>query len=433
MKSNLTFSTHNISLPTGTLHPGSHLQEFCTQLHQAHSLHYQTDYAALNLPFDAAYQQRIRELVAQKKKLRPTMLVIIGIGGSNLGTQAIHEAYYGSLQSANAPLLVHYADTIDPDTSALLYQQVRTHLEQGNTVLLSVASKSGTTIESLIHFSILFDVLRTFLPTTFQEYIVITTDVHSPLWHFGKQHGIAVLEIPKKVGGRFSVLSAIGLFPLALMDIPIDELVAGAQAITPSLLASDSGNIALQSATVMYQQYQHNIHIQDMFVFSCRLKSFATWYRQLLAESIGKEKDIHGTRVERGITPTVSVGTTDLHSVGQLYWAGPHDKCSTFVTVQTYEADATIPPNDSTPPALHNGSLSTVFDTIIQGVFAAYNDLQRPYAHLCVPAITPYYMGQLLQYKIIEIFYVGYLLEINPFDQPQVELYKTYTKKFLKL
>jgi glucose-6-phosphate isomerase len=171
-----------------------------------------------------------------------------------------------------------------------------------------------------------------------------------------------------------------------------------------------------------------------MFVFSHQLRSVGAWYRQLMGESIGKERDRQGNIVERGITPTVSVGSVDLHSVGQLYLGGPRDKCSTFITIEKNKHELIIPhlaEFEQSVANIQGKSVSSILEAIVQGVKTAYTKHQRPFIALMLPEISAWHIGELLQFKMIEMMYLGYLLEVNPFDQPNVESYKIETRKLL--
>jgi glucose-6-phosphate isomerase len=156
------------------------------------------------------------------------------------------------------------------------------------------------------------------------------------------------------------------------------------------------------------------------------------WYRQLMGESIGKKFDRSGGLVRIGMLPTVSQGSSDLHSVGQLYLAGPKNRFTTFVTVEHNRSDLVVPHEESmTKGIIKNGTFLQCMSAIAHGTMIVYQKEELPFVHLALPEKSAWYVGQFLQMKMIEIFYLGYLLAINPFDQPQVELYKRETRKLL--
>jgi len=404
-------------------------------LAEARTQSYNTEYASINIPFDSAMHVQIKKTIAAKKNLNPSLLIVIGIGGSNLGTMAVLQALYGRLYNEQEPhTRVHFADTVDTEYIQDIVLLTKKELHKGGVVLLNVITKSGTTIETIAHFTLFLDILRAFYPDDYHKYIVITTDADSPLHACALSKNITCLEVPQKVGGRYSVFSAVGLFPLGLLGIDIDELINGAQQAVTDCTHPKEYNIAAHSASVRYQQYMHGIHINDLFLFSVDLENIGKWYRQLMGESIGKEKNIHGEKVEVGITPTVSLGTADLHSVAQLYLGGPRDKLAVFVSVQKTPSHYYIPTHkecSALDVGIYGKSIAAINHAILTGVCDAYDKTERPYMQLIIQEKTAFYVGQLLQYMMIEMMYLGYLFEVNPFDQPQVELYKQKTRKIL--
>ncbi|HEB41507.1 MAG TPA: hypothetical protein ENI08_00615, partial [Candidatus Dependentiae bacterium] len=358
------------------------------------------------------------------------------IGGSHLGTAAIHEALYGKFYNEQNPAIkVYFADTVDTDYIYDIILLVEQEIEKGHHIIINVVSKSGRTTEIIANFEIFLYLLQHYRTIDYHHYVVVTTDENSPLWDLAEEKGLSRLAIPKKVGGRYSVFSAVSLFPLAMLGVNIDQLLAGARTMVAASMDTDifANNVAL-SAAILYCQYQKNITIHDTFLFSVDLENVGKWYRQLLGESIGKERDRQGNKVFVGITPTVSIGSTDLHSVGQLYLGGPYDKFTSFISVQKSKSNIVVPVLDEFEQLvaqIQGKRLSLIMDSVLEGVYAAYQKSKRPFISIVLPEKSAYYVGQLLQFKMIEIMYLGYLLDINPFDQPQVELYKKETRKIL--
>ena len=405
-------------------------------MREAFSQEYATDYASLAIPFDKKMMCNVLQMVQEKKKLCPKVLIVIGIGGSNLGMQAVHEAVLGRFYNTGASALkVYFLDTIDSDQAAQVLTVIRSELEAQRPVVVNVITKSGSTTETLINFSAVLGLLKQFNPTGYQEQVVVTTDAQSPLWHMALSEGFSLLEIPKKVGGRYSVFTAVGLFPLALCGVDVEQLVEGAQlAVRKGLSDSLEENDSLVAALLLYLHYRNGIAIHDTFLFSLDFEGVGKWYRQLLAESIGKEFNTKGQQVMVGITPTVSVGSIDLHSVAQLYLAGPRDKFTTFVTVQKNKNSLVISNEGLSIKGLSECTGKTfehVMDALLKGTQAAYLESKRPFSTIKISEKSEYCLGQLLQSKMIEVMYLGYLLEINPFDQPNVELYKKEAQKIL--
>jgi len=405
------------------------LSEEVTRLRAALGEQYDTDYASLAVPFDTVMVNRVQELVAVKQQLHSRVLIIVGIGGSNLGTKAIYQALYGRFHNASNPTLkVYFLDTVDSDRIAEILRIVQSELEAGHAVIVNVITKSGTTTETIINFHTILALLKKFHPTRYCEYVVVTTDCHSPLWHSAQREGFAFLEIPKKVGGRYSVFSAVGLFPLALCGISLERLHEGARAaIEEGTRQTLEENPALLSALLLYSHYTNNVTVKDLFLFSLDLEAVGKWYRQLLGESIGKEFNRSGKQVMVGITPTVSLGSIDLHSVAQLYLAGPRDKFTMFVTVEKNKHSVTIPDDHSCA----GKTFEDVMDALVKGTQRAYFKNKRPFCTVTLPEKNEYCLGQFLQFKMLEMMYLGYLLDVNPFDQPNVELYKKETHTIL--
>jgi glucose-6-phosphate isomerase len=413
-------------------HHCARLADVTKRMHVALSQHYDSEYAFLNVPTDKQMCEKIEMLVARMQCHKPRICIIVGIGGSNLGTWAVLQALRGVfVDTENGACSILFLDTLDPVYMHTTLQRVERELSNGNTIIINFISKSGSTLETLINFSTVCNVLRTYHPETWQKYVVITTDKDSPLWHYAHDYEIETLVVPTHVGGRFSVFSAVGLFPLLLLGIDIHQLCAGARDAVYRTLQESPHAMAMLSAAVLYEYYTHEISIHDTFLFAPQLRQYGEWYKQLCAESLGKENN-RGTRV--GITPTVSIGSTDLHSLGQLYLGGPSVRITTFIQVQ-YQGDIEVG-NDElfkyTVLSKIDGSFNKIIDAIAQSTQEAYQDIGRPYMVIKLPNLSAYTIGALMQYKMLEIVYLGYLLEVNPFNQPEVELYKKKMHTMIK-
>lgn len=300
-------------------------------------------YASINLPADAYLREQVKSLARLKRELNPTALLVIGIGGSNLGTVAVLEGIYGRFYNEQGPeTKVYFADTVDSDHIFDLIVLLEQELQKGNSVLITIISKSGTTLETVANAEVFIHLIKKYISEDYARYVVAITDEGSKLWELAGQHHIDRLAIPKEVGGRYSVFSAVGLFPLAVLGINIDELHAGAAHMVHSCIQIDmESNPAALSAAILALNFKKGFTIHDTFLFSVDLESMGKWYRQLMGESIGKTRTYDG--MHTGITPTVSIGSTDLHSVAQLYLGGPRDKFTTFVRVEENKSNVGIP------------------------------------------------------------------------------------------
>jgi len=412
------------------------LQPEIARITAARGAGYTTDYASINLPDDEQMLVRVLELVAEKKVFEPSVLVVIGIGGSSLGTRAVHEALNGMYYNEQFPDIKFYCvETVDSDNVWDVLLLVEQALEMQERVLVNVISKSGSTTETIANYELCVALLKNYWDEAYRDYVIITTDEDSKLWHLGQKDNITCLPIPKHVGGRYSVFSAVGLFPLAMLGVDIRALCAGARDMVARCCDTTlENNPAALSAAIIAYHYRQNKNIHDTFLFSVDLEGVGRWYRQLMGESIGKERNRAGDVVHVGMTPTVSIGSTDLHSVGQLYLGGPHDKFTTFITVEHMKSDCVVPvlPQfESLVANIQGRSLVSIMEAIVHGVQKAYRTQQVPFVTITIPEKSSSYIGQLLQCKMLEMMYLGFLLEVNPFDQPHVENYKQETRKIL--
>ncbi len=301
------------------------LQSYSKQLQLVVNSHtFDAPESSVNLPSDKNLLEIVMKMVKKKISSKLKYIVDIGIGGSNLGTKAVYDALYGFydvLEPNRFPKMI-FLDTTDENLLLKCSKLIQT-LENKDEFLINTISKSGGTTETIANLEIILRELESKFGDV-HERLVITTDEGSKLWELAYKNGVDVLPIPKTVGGRFSVLSAVGLLPLACCSIDVDSLRKGAEKMRTMCLSSDiSENIAALSAAIIYLHNKNGKNINDTFFFLPQLESIGKWYRQLTGESLGKELDLQGKKVHAGITPTVSIGSTDLHSVGQLYLGGP--------------------------------------------------------------------------------------------------------------
>ncbi len=391
--------------------------------------------ASINLSSDPLLPQ-VKLLLAEKSIKKVKYIIDIGIGGSNLGTKAVYDALQGSfdlIQPKVFPKII-FLDTNSPGFLARLETLIRTSNLPIENWLINIISKSGGTTETIANFEVVFEAFQKRFYQDVSERVVVTTDEGSKLYQMAQEKQISVLTLPKNVGGRYSVLSNVGLFPLTACSFDTEQLVAGAADMrTQCLTMNVKDNPALASASILYLHSQTGKNINDNFFFEPELESIGKWYRQLMGESIGKEHDINQKVVFNGITPTVSIGSTDLHSMGQLYLGGPKDKITTFISAQHHQADVTIPKQCFFPLVdnIAQKKASQLMFAILEGTKAAYQKQHQPFMHVVLDRINTYELGAFLQFKMIEMMYLGKLMQVNPFDQPHVELYKVVTKQIL--
>lgn len=431
---NITFNYNNSLVSaekiTQTL---NHLSSEINTISQARTQQYESPYASINLSFDHKMIKEVNELAQKKLTLNPQAIIVIGIGGSSLGTIAVLEALRGKFYNDHQKIKFYCIETVDSDTTSHVFNLTENILKNGNTILLNVVSKSGTTTETIANFKVFLSLLKKYYPHNYHEYIVTTTDKDSALYKESIKHNFSVLIIPTLVGGRYSVFSAVGLFPLIMCGINCQKLLEGAAHAVNFNISHSNINPAALSASILYNLYAQNYKTHDTFLFSVDLESLGKWYRQLLGESIGKEYNNENKQVHIGIDPTVSIGSNDLHSVGQFYLAGPHTIFTTFVTVENNKTTIVVPHTqlETLVPMTDGIEFSTIMDAIFHGTTIAYAKNKLPFVTFTLPEKAEFYIGQFMQIKMIEIMYLGFLFNINPFDQPNVELYKKETKNIL--
>ncbi|HLD86971.1 MAG TPA: hypothetical protein VJB12_02820 [Candidatus Nanoarchaeia archaeon] len=429
------FSYEHAGVPKMALSASGPLYSEIIAMNKASWRGYDDDRASINLPADITYLKK--SLALAKKYKNVSCVVVAGIGGSNLGTMAVCDAIFGKfhnlLPKRSSPKIL-FADTVDPDSMHSILRILSQTLEKRKKILLCFITKSGATTETVSNFEVLYRQLARFEKKP-QDSIVAITDRGSNLWNLAQKLQFPTLEIPKKVGGRYSVFSAVGIFPLAVAGVDVAALLKGASSMRKRCLEKDiSKNPAALCAIALYHHLNNGKNIHDTFLFANDLESVGKWYRQLMGESIGKEFDRQGKRVNVGMTPTVSIGSTDLHSMAQLYLGGPYDKFTTFITLKKFGHAITTPfmkEYGQLVEHIQRKDFEGIMAAIVTGVQKAYQKDNRPYAQIVLPDKSESSIGQLLQMKMMEMMYLGSLMNVNPFDQPNVESYKTETKKIL--
>ena len=392
--------------------------------------------ASINLPSDLTQREVISALHQEIENVELKYIFLIGIGGSNLGTKAVYDALYGyadTIKENREPKII-FVDTNDTTLLQSALHVVKNQISSINEVLLISISKSGGTTETIVNTEIVLKGLLDKFGDESYERVVGITGEGSVFEKELKSKGIRILHIPEKVGGRFSVFSPVGLFPLLAAHIDIDELLSGALDMRNRCLDDTfSKNTAMQSAIAIYLANRRGQRINTNFVFHPELESLGKWYRQLLAESTGKKENRKGDTVYAGITPEVSVGSTDLHSMAQLYLGGPNDKITTFINSTNDEDDIDISDRIfNLIPEVTKKTNKEVMDAIYNGVKAAYEKSGRPFIEISFEDLSLYEIGAFMQFKMMEVMFLAELLNIDAFNQPSVEEYKVETKRILK-
>lgn len=382
--------------------------------------------------YDLPYQtETVKEIRRVAKPLLEWCweFVVLGIGGSALGARALHQALCQP-QHNRLPLArrqhkpsLWVLDNIDPD---FMYG-ILDALELRRTVV-NVISKSGSTAETLAQFLFLYQILKNRVgEEKARERFILTTDPEKgTLRRLAEKEGFLTLSVPPAVGGRFSVLSSVGLLPAAMVGIDIEELLAGARFMDQRLKQAGSHNNLAYTLASLYYLYAtaKERPILVFMPYASSLAFFSEWFCQLWAESLGKKFDLKGSVVHAGSTPVRALGVTDQHSQLQLYMEGPHDKLITFLEVEKFTHD--LPLNPLFPgyenmDYLGGRSLNELFRTEFQATAFNLRGAERPNLSVRIPEINAFTMGQLIHLFEVVTVAAGGLFGVNPLDQPGVE------------
>lgn len=360
--------------------------------------------------------------------------ILLGIGGSSLGARAIKEALLHPewnllpRDKRKGHPRVFILENIDPYSFSAVLETIDIR-----KAVFNVVSKSGKTVETISQFLIIKDLLERAVGSDWKRHTVITTDpLSGPLRKIARDEGITALSVPQGVGGRFSVLSAVGLFPAAIMGIDIKGLLRGASEIDAYLFGERlDENIGSALCAFYLLTYRKGKRITVLMPYSDRLLGFGLWFRQLWAESLGKRKS---SGESEGPTPVVALGATDQHSQLQLYIEGPNDKAITFIEIEDYESELEIPASFEHRDFsyLPGNRLRDLIRAELSATRRVLTKNGRTNATVFLSRITPETVGGLIfLYEVVTAF-MGYLLDINPFDQPAVEEGKSITRKILE-
>ena len=382
----------------------------------------------LTIPFHPSLVQEIRKYTRQVKGWVENF-VVLGIGGSALGTRALQTAlnhpHYNllsrTMRKGFSRLFV--CDNVDPDGFKALLDMIDIR-----KTLFNVISKSGGTAETISQFLIVREILKRRLGNRKEaDHLVITTDpAKGILRKIAQEEQIANFSIPPLLGGRFSVLSAVGLLPAAMVGIDISELLAGAREMEQRCRTEEVlHNPAYLGAALAYLAYQKKQKTIRVFMpYVDALKGVGEWFVQLWAESLGKRLNQQGREVWIGQTPIVALGATDQHSQLQLFMEGPPDKVLTLVGVKNYSGMQPIPkmyPEAEALAYLGGHSLNELIQVELQATRTSLAKSGRPSLLITLSRINPFTVGQLLFLLELETYLCGQLLNIDPLDQPGVE------------
>ncbi len=340
-------------------------------------------------------------------------LVILGIGGSALGNITLNCAlahpYHNIREDRKSPRFFAL-DNSDPEWTRSLARTV-----DPSETLFCVITKSGSTAETLANFFYFLKIIKN-NTADWKEHLVFITGEDGFLRDFGRENNIKTFPVPPDVGGRYSVLSEVGLFPAAVCGFDLLSLLEGAAD------AVENEHVPLNYAALQSHFYRKGKNINVFMPYSKRLESTADWFVQLWAESLGKNSST-------GPTPLKAVGATDQHSQVQLYMEGPPDKVVTFLGVENGSPELNL---DFKDHFLGNKSIKKLFKAEEKGTAAALAKKGVPNMSFKIPRVDAYNMGELLYQLEISCALAGKILGVNPFNQPGVEAGKILAYEILE-
>ena len=329
-------------------------------------------------------------------------ILILGIGGSALPAQTLIHVL------AKVPLKFYFLDNLDAEKAARIFGK----LDWKNTLVI-VITKSGETLETLANFF----VVKQKLGKNWRKQVVTITDSDSGfLRKLATREKLTAFEIPRETGGRFSIFSNAGLLPAAIAGANLRKLLKGAAAARVKK--------TFEFAEIQAAKFRHGKNISTFCVYSNALESLAKWWEQLLAESIGKSSKI-------GITPEIAVGATAQHSLLQLWMDGPNDKFFIFTHVKNSTADLKIPNPSDEFKFLRGKSMQQILSAEFAATVKSLEGKKRALATFEIPRIDEFEIGRLLQFWMLEVYFLGKILKVNPLDQPGVERGKILARKLL--
>jgi len=354
-------------------------------------------------------------------KVKQKNIVVLGIGGSTLGTYAIYKFLKHSKDLSKK---LYFLETTDP----IDIQSKLDGIDLDDTLFI-VISKSGTTVETISTFKYIHSLVKIDKTNT-----LIITEFDSKLNEYAVANGMTRFEIPKNVGGRFSVLCAVGLVPLAIVGIDIDAILAGARSVHDSFFAKEKDYEKVIKKARFFVEYKNSFNINVVFSYSSRLEGFNKWYIQLWGESLGK---IDINKVKQGLTPVGIIGPIDQHSFLQLIVQGKHDKTMTVIKVDNFENDLKIPAINLAGLEelnyLNNIDFASLINMQADATIEAINNLKDiPCDVITIDGVSEASIaGLMYEYELLTSVCAKFM-HINAYDQPGVESGKIILKNKLK-
>lgn len=373
-------------------------------------------YPALSIAQGALSDLDLEKELAHRFRQEFETVIVLGTGGSSLGAQTLYSLVYAGGGLPQPMPRLYFMDNIDPQTFEDLLQSINPH----KTGVLAI-SKSGTTAETLCQTLILLDHWKTLGAASFisKNFVFLTEPKDSPLRRLGDSKGIKVLDHHLYIGGRFSVLSNVGALPALIAGIDMGLVRQGAAAYLKNPLQAVEGSLTL------YDLYnQGSIASTVLMPYLDRLSTFASWFRQLWAESLGKDG--------KGLTPIKAMGTVDQHSQTQLYLDGPQDKFFTFILSKPVGKGRVVQTADPDLSYLHKKTMGDLLEAEQRATVETLREKDCPVRVMQLDSWGAETLGALLAHFMVETILMAYLMGIDAFNQPAVERGKVLTRDYLK-
>ncbi len=384
----------------------------------------------LNIPNLKSYIHSNSEILLEMDKLKNEIqdsantLLVIGVGGSFLGARAVIDALTPYFRTQNNMEIIYAGNNM----SGAYLQQLLAYLDS-KEVYVNVISKSGSTMEPALAFRIVKQYMEQRYGFEARQRIIVTTDAKMGiLKQIADQEGYRQFDVPENVGGRYSVFTPVGLLPIAVAGIDIEQFLKGAEVAEQdfSTVAVEQ-NAAAHYALTRYELYKKGYAVELLASFEPRLNKLHEWWKQLFGESEGKE--------HKGLYPSTVNYSTDLHAIGQFIQEGSPIMFETLIHFSDIEEDIAVPYIEEDLDGLNylaGHTLNQINATSKDGVALAHEEGGVPVMKLELPKLDAYHIGYLMMFFMKACVISASLLEVNPFDQPGVEAYKVKMVKLLQ-
>ncbi|HXK37609.1 MAG TPA: hypothetical protein VJ579_00890 [Candidatus Paceibacterota bacterium] len=412
------------NVPKGVIPaPALGLLEQLSGFSQKTSGEYKEQIEVLRVPFDGMMLSESSRMAQKMNTSSLRVVFVVGIGGSSLGTRAITEA----LNTRGKFTEIVFLESLSGHKLSEIQARCMS-LHSADEFVINIISKAGATTETIANFSILTNFLSHI--SGWQKRVVVTTTSSSELAKLAQAEKYELLYMPQVISGRYSVFTPVGLFPLVLCGYPVQDILEGARDVQQLLNSPHDPTRRLVEDIL--GSMQNGGHIIDFFFFNAELEDLGKWGRQLYAESLGKTFDRSGREVHTGITPTVSIGSEDLHSMVQLYYGGPRDRIT--LLLPPLGGDKHVVPHHpftKLVPGIDSRTTDEINTAIYTGVAAAFRSNKIPFGEATFPGLNAHMIGAFMQWQMQTVATLAEALNICAFDQPNVEDYKKVTHSLL--